>query len=394
MNLGVDDDDLASCVQCGLCLPHCPTWRISGDEQRSPRGRIATMRLVQRDGVDLDDAAVEVFGSCIQCRGCEPACPSGVPFGRMIATTTERIAAEDTAGRRWLRRATTSLIARHRLVLAGATLAAAAQRVPVLGRRLPVRTRLPLVRRPLRIPPAGGDEVWLLTGCVMDAVGRGIHQATVDLLVAAGFAPRLPARHEGCCGALAHHAGEAEAARWQSRRVMAAFPGNAPIVVDSAGCGAHLKELGETLGTPEAQTFAARVVDAVELLATRLDRLPLRRGVRPVVAVQDPCHLRHVQKVHGAVRQVLERVVDVVDLDDEGLCCGAGGAYQLTHAAEATALRERKLAAIGRSGATWIASANPGCSMHLAGEPGLRVSHPVEIMAAALRTERRSDDGG
>ena len=394
MNLGVDDDDLASCVQCGLCLPHCPTWRISGDEQRSPRGRIATMRLVQRDGVDLDDAALDVFGSCVQCRGCEPACPSGVPFGRMIAATTERVAATEPSTRRWARRAVVASLGRHRLVLAGATLVAAAQRVPGVGRRVPTRSRLPLRRPPLRIPrtPAG-DEVWLLTGCVMDAVGRGVHQATVDLLVAAGFAPRVPERHEGCCGALAHHAGEADVARRQARRTMAAFPGDAPIVVDSAGCGAHLKELGETLGTPEAHAVAARVVDVVELLATRLDRLPTRGEPRPVVAVQDPCHLRHVQKVHLPVRRLLDRVVDVVELDDDGLCCGAGGAYQVTHPAEASELRARKLVAISRTGVTWVASANPGCSMHLAGEPGLRVSHPVEIMAAAL-TDRRLDDGG
>ena len=147
------------------------------------------------------------------------------------------------------------------------------------------------------------------------------------------------------------------------------MPGEAPILVNSAGCGAAMKDYGHLLGTPEAAAFSARVLDVHEWLAPALDRLP-RRGRRgePVI-VQDPCHLRHVQRAHMPVRAVLGHVADVVELDDDGLCCGAGGAYSALQPELAGEIRERKVAAVdraaARSGATIVASANPGCAMHL-----------------------------
>ncbi len=151
-------------------------------------------------------------------------------------------------------------------------------------------------------------------------------------------------------------------AGWR-RRVMASMPGDAPIVVNSAGCGAALKAYDHLLGTAEAAAFSARVLDVHEWLAPRLDRLVVDRR-RGSVIVQDPCHLRHVQRAHLPVRQVLARVADVVELDDDGLCCGAGGAYSALQPELAGSIRERKLDAIRRatrrSGATVVASANPG----------------------------------
>jgi glycolate oxidase iron-sulfur subunit len=173
---------------------------------------------------------------------------------------------------------------------------------------------------------------------------------------------------------------------------MAALPGDAPILVDAAGCGAMLKDYGHLLGTPEAAAFAARVRDVHEWLAGRLDALPLaaRAGAaeRPVVAVQDPCHLRHVQRAHAAVRTVLSPVATLVELDDEGLCCGAGGAYAAAQPALAAAVRDRKLAAIARSGAAVVASANPGCALHLAAA-GVAVVHPCQLVARALDSGRQ-----
>jgi glycolate oxidase iron-sulfur subunit len=165
---------------------------------------------------------------------------------------------------------------------------------------------------------------------------------------------------------------------------MAALPGEAPILVDSAGCGAQLKDYGHLLGGPEAEAFGRRVRDVHEWLAERLDRLPAPpTEARPRVAVQDPCHLRHVQRAHLPVRAVLGRFVDLVELDDEGLCCGAGGAYSVLQPELAGGIRDRKLAAIGRSGAGIVASANPGCSLHLAAA-GVDARHPLELVADAL----------
>ncbi|MGE3324640.1 MAG: (Fe-S)-binding protein, partial [Acidimicrobiia bacterium] len=172
--------------------------------------------------------------------------------------------------------------------------------------------------------------------------------------------------------------------------VMASMPGDAPIVVNSAGCGAALVDYGHLLGTAEAKAFSARVVDVHTWLADRIDRLPAAiADDRITLAVQDPCHLRHVQKAHLPVRAVLAPFADLIELDDEGLCCGAGGAYSALHPDLAEPIRARKVASITRSGAGLVASANPGCSMHLAAA-GVATVHPMTVVARALRKGTRA----
>jgi len=148
-----------------------------------------------------------------------------------------------------------------------------------------------------------------------------------------------------------------------------------------------MKDYGRLVGTAEAHAFAARVRDIHEWLAERVGDLPAPTGARPVVIVQDPCHLRHVQRAQDSVRTVLRRYVDIVELDDEGLCCGAGGAYSALQPELAAEIRDRKVASIARatarSGATVVASANPGCAGHL-GAAGLDVRHPVDIIVETL----------
>jgi glycolate oxidase iron-sulfur subunit len=163
------------------------------------------------------------------------------------------------------------------------------------------------------------------------------------------------------------------------------MPGDGPVLVDSAGCGAALKDYGHLLGTADAEVFATRVFDVHEWLAENMDRMPKAAGRLPYrVAVQDPCHLRHVQRAQQHVRTVLAPFADLVELDDEGLCCGAGGAYVVTHPDMAVELRQRKVEAIERTGAPVVASANPGCILHLQ-SAGLDVKHPFELLAEALR---------
>jgi glycolate oxidase iron-sulfur subunit len=379
--LGLDPDELASCVQCGLCLPHCPTFRVTGDEAASPRGRIALMRRVESGDGPIDDGFTTAMETCVQCRGCEPACPSGVPFGHLMEATREAIAPARVP--RW-QRAGYAALAHHRLVVGASRLAAAAQRVGLVPRRL-VPSRLPLRHAPLR---STGDDVWLYTGCVMDAWQRDVHAAAIRVLGASGVGVALPDPwRAGCCGALHVHAGLAAEARRLAERTIGAFPGTAPIAVDSAGCGAALRDYGRLLDTPAARAFSARVHDVHEVLA-RATLPPVSRPVVARVAIQDPCHLRHVQRAHGAVRQVLAPYVpDLVELDDDGLCCGAGGAYAALRPELAGAVRERKLAAVDRSGATIVASANPGCALHLGGalaDRGIRVVHPVQLIDEAV----------
>jgi glycolate oxidase iron-sulfur subunit len=379
MKLDVVDHELASCVACGLCLPHCPTYRVTGEEAASPRGRIAAMRAVHWDGAPADDDFIGFMDACVQCRGCETACPSGVPFGRLMEGTRSTLAA---AGRYtpWWQRLAYRVLGHHRLLVAGSRALAVAQRARLVPRRLGL-PRLPLRSRPL---VATGSDVWLFAGCVMDAWQRDVHAAAFAVLSAAGVGAALPGPGGDCCGALHVHAGLTDAAGRLASRVMASMPSDGPILVDSAGCGAQLKDYGHLLGTPEAAAFSARVFDIQEWLASRVGDLPpAGAGPRRRVIVQDPCHLRHVQRAQGGVRTVLAPYADVVELDDEGLCCGAGGAYSTLHPDLAAAIRQRKLDAIARAGPGVVASANPGCALHLAAA-GVDVRHPMEIVAEAI----------
>lgn len=372
------------CVGCGLCLPHCPTYRVTGDEGLSPRGRIDAMRSVEWRGAPIDDEFVSFLDTCVQCRGCEPACPSGVPYGRLAETAMAALAERHRITPRW-QRPGFAMLGRHRLLLAGSTLLACAQRLRLVPRRLGL-PRLAL-RRPAPVTPTGTD-VWLFTGCVMDAWMRETHRNTATAIGWAGATFAVPSAGGACCGALSVHAGLQDQARAMALRTMASMPGDAPIVVNSAGCGAALEDYGSWFATAQAEAFSARVVDVNTWLAQRVDRLPPPRRPRRPVIVQDPCHLRHVQRAHQPVRTLLGHVATVVELDDEGLCCGAGGAYAVGQPELAGQIRSRKVAAIerarARSGATVVASANPGCAMHLAAA-GIEVGHPVDLVVEACR---------
>ena len=377
-SLHLDDDLLAGCVGCGLCLPHCPTVRVTGEEALSPRGRIAAMRAVQWEGAEITPSFVEFMSTCVQCRGCEPACPSGVQYGHLQESVRESLA-EQHRITPWWQRAAYRVLPRHRLLLAGSTLLAIGQRVHLVPKRMGL-SRLPL-RRGRRVRSTGTDA-WLFTGCVMDAWQRDTHRNTAVVLEHLGVSSQTPGRGAGCCGALHTHAGLVDDARRLAERVIASMPGAAPIVVNSAGCGAAMKEYGHLLDTDAGREFSARVVDVHEFVAARIDRLRPRRRIGAVI-VQDPCHLRHVQRTHLAVRTALAPVADIVELDDDGLCCGAGGAYSALEPELAVRIRDRKLEAIARAGGGMVASPNPGCAMHLAAA-GLTVRHPIDLIAEAL----------
>ncbi len=384
-SLSLDPEGLNACVQCGLCLPHCPTYRASGDEAMSPRGRISLMRAVV-DGAPTDDDVVRAMATCVQCRGCEPACPSEVPFGELIAETRSHLRGRSTIGPRWLR-AVLFPLGHPSLLRVGSRLLAVGQRLGLPTDRFGIAHRLPLRDAPLT---STGDDVWLFTGCVQDAWTRSDHRDALEVLSYVGVGAQPTGDSMACCGALHHHAGfDDDARRLAAAVVAAAGNDDRPIVVDSAGCGAALKEYGQLLGTAEAEAFAARVVDIAEFVAPRFDPTGLEK-VPVKVAISDPCHLRHVQRSHLAVRQLLDPVVEeLVELDDDGLCCGAGGAYSVMEPELARTIRDRKLGHIGASGAQVVAAANPGCVMHLEAA-GVDARHPISLLAEAVRTARRA----
>lgn len=382
-HLHFDEAELVACVGCGLCLPHCPTFRVTGDELKSPRGRIAAMRAVTEGRRPIDESFTDAMDTCIQCRGCEAACPSGVQFGHLMEDTRAALEPTRPAWRRAAETVAFRGVLPNRKVLDVASRAlAVGQRLRVVPKdlglpELPTRASAPLTADP-------DPDAYLFTGCVMDAWQRDVHRAAIRLMRATGARVGLPTSGGDCCGALHVHAGRHADAVRLARKVITAFPGDAPIVVDSAGCGAALLDYGRLLGTSEAATFAARVVDISTWLVDR--DLPLRPGTE-VVVVQDPCHLRHVQKAHEPVHTLLARAYDVRATADDGLCCGAGGAFSVTEPDLSHAVRERKVDAIVAAAAGaptfTVASANPGCAMHLAAA-GLTIKHPAELLEARL----------
>lgn len=389
--LDLDEDELVACVACGLCLPHCPTYRVTGLETASPRGRIAAMQAVDLHGAPIDATFEQYMEECVQCRGCEAACPSSVQFGHLMEGAREALDERRRPARPWRRRAAEwfgyrLVLPRHWLLVVLSWLLAVAQRVRLVPARFALsRISMRSLARPLRTAtPADRADAFLFPGCVMDTWQRDTHRAALRVMEATGAHPALPGRGSDCCGALHAHAGRIDEARRLARRVIASMPGDAPVVVDSAGCGAAMKDYDHLLGTPEAAAFAARVRDFSEWVESR-SVLSVRATGRTVV-VQDPCHLRHVQKAAGAVRAVLAPAYVTVDTDDDGLCCGAGGAYNVLQPALAADIRDRKVDAIRRAGGgadPLVASANPGCAMHLAAA-GLDVRHPADLLAEAL----------
>ena len=385
--LALSDDELSTCVGCGLCLPHCPTFRVTNEEALSPRGRIATIRSIQYEGLQIDKQVSEILNTCVQCRGCEPACPSGVPYGRLIEAAKNEMAVQHRSTP-WWQRFGLRLLPHHRLLLIGTPVLAIAQRLHLIPKRaglspLPRRLGSPVVAT------SPTPDVWLFTGCIMDAWQRSTHRSAGALIHAIGFSLGVPSKAGSCCGALHSHAGLQTEARNLAISVMTSMPGTSPIVVDSAGCGAALKDYGHLLGTPEAVAFSERVFDIHEWLEPHMQSLMQSRqpiSNKPSIIVQDPCHLRHVQKSHLAVRSILSPVANLIEIDDDGLCCGAGGAYSVVEPELARQIRDRLVRNIMAKSPiekTLVASANPGCLMHLEAA-GLVVKHPVDILAEAL----------
>lgn len=395
--LGLDEDALIACVACGLCLPHCPTYRVTGREIASPRGRIAAMRLVELDGAAMDRPFTDAMEACVQCRACEVACPSSVPFGALMERTRAALTASGPRSGLLLRlgsRVGYWLLTRHRLLRAAGWVLWVGARLRLVPRRFGVpRVSASAMGRRLVGAPAAEADAHLFRGCVMDLWQRDIHRSALVVMRATGAAPSITTPDAACCGALHAHAGRLDDARALATRVMAALPGTGAIVVDSAGCGAAMKDYGRLLGTSDAHDFAARVRDFAEWVVEQ--GVPSTSSTGARVVVQDPCHLRNVQRSEHAVREVLASAYDLIETDDDALCCGAGGAYAVLRPQLAGAIRARKVASLARSAGDAplvVASANPGCSMHLMAA-GLDVRHPAELLADALEHRPRDPPG-
>jgi glycolate oxidase iron-sulfur subunit len=407
------DADLSACVRCGLCLQHCPTYLATGLETESPRGRLYLIRALSEGTVAPTAGALGHLDQCLQCRNCEAVCPSGVPYGRVMEHARAEVLRAG-APLSWRLRALflREVVAKPRrlAVLAAALRAFRSSGLQSLAERVPgLRDRI-LLAPPVRGRPFTGTgvvgrpegvvkhRVALLTGCIMPLAYGRVHRATVRVLARNGCEVVAPAA-QACCGALHAHNGDLPAAMALARRNVDAFveSGVEAVIVNSAGCGAAMKEYGELLASdPEyadkARTLAAMVKDVHEFLVA-LPLEPPAAGPPLTVTYQDSCHLAHAQRITGAPRQVLRAIpgAALVEMAHPDLCCGSAGVYGLTQSAMSLGLLEAKMRDVAAAGADVIATANPGCMSQL--EAGLRrqrlpgtVAHVIELLDRAYRS--------
>jgi glycolate oxidase iron-sulfur subunit len=407
---------LDPCVHCGFCLPACPTYLVTGDEGHSPRGRIVLMRALERGEMDAQDPAlVEHLDACLGCRGCEPACPSGVGYGRGLETAREQL----FAARGLSPTATVVLrIFRHRVLweplFALARLFRATRLPQLLAGRNRFRFGLGMLAasaepkekaektgkaegaeaasRASSQPSPPSATVALFRGCVMGTLFNHVHAATRRTLEANGYRV-VEVGGQVCCGALHEHAGDRDGARALAEANVEALGSAADfVVVNSAGCGALLKDYGHLLDTEAAARLGAKVRDVSELLADRGPRsgAPLELDV----AYDAPCHLQHAQRVHEAPLALLRAVpgLRLHLLPGSDRCCGSAGIYSVLRPEMARAVLDQKIA--GLKAATplpdFVVTGNPGCLMQIGA--GLRaarlpidVAHPVELLDHSYR---------
>ncbi len=388
--------ELSACVQCGLCLPHCPTFRLTGKESAGPRGRLMAMSAVLDGVLTVDEAFDDAMSFCLQCQACEAVCPGLVPFGRLMEGARAELDVQRPSPARRTRRFILGSVLPNRTLIKIATFGAGVMQRFHLGGILPgpIRRSFSGMRRlggrdswvGREALPAGASKgtIGLLAGCVMDDWFGPVHDATVGVLTAAGYRVTVPDT-QTCCGALAAHDGHSDVARRLASANVAAFADVDLIVSDSAGCTAHLKAYDHWA----APGFESRVLDVTELVAELVESgdLPTFDLDKGTVAVQDPCHLRHAQRIIGAPRAILAAAgYEPVEIDPDGLCCGAAGIYSVLHPETSHELGARKADQILVTGAQVVSSANPGCEMqlraHLAGK--VAVAHPVELYWQSL----------
>jgi glycolate oxidase iron-sulfur subunit len=412
-------EDYARCVHCGLCLNHCPTYKLWHLEADSPRGRIQQMIAVDQGDVKVNSTFVDHIDKCLDCRACETACPSGVEYGKLVEFARARI-------ERDYKRPLLSLIARNfayrkllpypRRIAFFARLLKIYQRsgLQTLARTSGALKMFGLAKREALLPkiddqfffrflgstfhPSGEPRarVAFFGGCVAQVTFSKLNEATLRVLIANGCEVVVP-KQQVCCGALASHAGVREAAREVARRNLKAFADQQfdAILTNAAGCGSTLKEYSHlfTENEPEylaAKEFESRVRDVTEFLASVGMVAPLKPSSSRVT-YQDSCHLLHGQKVREAPRTLLRAIprLDLVELPYSDICCGSAGVYNITQNEASLELLAEKMKHAASTNAETIVTANPGCLLQMrAGadlhKTGQQVLHVMELLDRSL----------
>ena len=425
------DAIINTCVHCGLCLSSCPTYRETGLEMFSPRGRIYLMKGIADGRIGMEsDVFQEQMSACLNCRACEAVCPSGVQYGQILEASRTQIEDARDDGRlpphpwpvQLLRSGVFGVLFKRLELFRGfSRLMWFYQRsgVQALARESGLQKLLGLADTEALLPPMSNAftvpqgqiypaegtaryHVALLTGCVMATAFADVHAATLRVLRKNGCEVILPP-DQGCCGALHVHGGDMDGGRELARRNIAAFEGLGldAIIVNAAGCGSTMKEYGHLLHddpawAARAAAFSAKVKDISEFLAA----IELNtRDLKPLpitVTYQEPCHLAHAQRISAQPRKLLRAIPRLVlkEMPESSLCCGSAGIYNVTQPEMAAQLGARKLNNAQTTNAEVLVTANPGCHLQLAGGlqrrgSTMRVRHIVELLDAAYAGDAR-----
>ncbi|MDJ0842136.1 MAG: (Fe-S)-binding protein [Acidobacteriota bacterium] len=422
---GVPFDNVLKCVHCGLCLDDCPTYRELGVEQDSPRGRLYLMRGLWEGELDLTPDVAAPLNRCLDCRACETACPSAVPYGELLEKARGVIAENLPQSRQrrfleavffrrvlpstgWMRLISMGgwiyrLLGLH-LIFSQTALARLLPDWAVRGNAMMPRFAGRSFKLGYRKSKnKGKHKVGLFTGCIMDVADLDIHRATVKLLEASGCEVVVP-KEQACCGALHVHNGEREIPRTLALRNEEAFKDESldAVIVNAAGCGAQLREYGHLFSdSPERNDerrhdFGNRIQDILVYLSDLEGYRNLKWQAKKETVLYDaPCHLMHAQKTDTPRTLLAENpAVNLVPLEDADRCCGAAGIYNMVHGDLADDILDRKLddieatLALNPDAATLV-TGNPGCLFQIRngvrnrGLP-LRVIHPVQLLAELM----------
>ena len=410
----VEHEKFFDCVHCGLCLASCPTYVELGTEMDSPRGRIVLLRALQEGRTDLNNEVVSHLDSCLGCRACETACPSGVQYGSLIEGARPFIEKHHTRPRvqrikRWVINKTFSSVVGVRLLalllrvgsVLGLSRFARFGQLPEKVRYwfglLPERGEVssePLLDRYL---PIGEKRytVAVLSGCIMSAAFGSTNQSTVKVLRNNGCEVLVP-KTQGCCGALLLHNGEKEEALGLARQNVDVFSklDVDAVLINSAGCGAMMKEYGELLHQDpvyrdKAMKLTKKSRDIAEFLGD-IELIPPTREIRARVTYHDACHLSHGQNVRSQPRKLLTAIpeLELEELPESDWCCGSAGTYNLTQPEMAARLLKRKVRNISSTEADVVVTGNPGCLMRIRSglkqnQSPIKAVHTIDLLAEA-----------
>lgn len=400
------------CIRCGFCLEACPTFVLTGKETESPRGRIYLVRSAIEGEVRWKEDVSSSLETCLGCRACETACPSGVKYGQIFEDARARLT-EMSQKRGLAERAKRAMLntvsdARRMSILAGLGEFLPSRKIPrflgrIVSRGEEQQARIPVPER--REWPRGGTfptttSAYFLEGCAMDALFGRTNAATRFLLRRNGVEPISVGGV--CCGALHLHAGEQVEAIKRAKRLIMACRLPIPVITSSAGCGSAMKEYGRLLAhepswRESAGVFASRVRDISEFLVDHGFQPP-DSTVRVRVAYHDACHLAHGQGIRSQPRELLRTIpgVELVELEESDRCCGSAGVYNITNPGLARKLLERKWQFIEKAGVDAIVTGNPGCLAWIrqaAEERGskVRVVHTARFLAESYLPEDERD---